>query len=67
MTVYDKAVLSRQAAELGFIRDTYEKVLRLADVLGFMNSDPLLRDSLALKEGVAQHPPTVLTRVRASL
>ncbi|MDR1790758.1 MAG: hypothetical protein LBR20_03735, partial [Propionibacteriaceae bacterium] len=53
MTVYDKAVLGRQAAELGFIRDTYEKVLRLTDVLGFINTDPLLRDSLALKGGTA--------------
>jgi predicted nucleotidyltransferase component of viral defense system len=50
---YDKAVLGRQASELGFIRDTYEKVIRLADVLAFINSDPLLQDSLALKGGTA--------------
>jgi predicted nucleotidyltransferase component of viral defense system len=53
LTVYDKAVLGRQAAELGFIRDTYEKVLRLADVLKSINADPLLGDALALKGGTA--------------
>jgi predicted nucleotidyltransferase component of viral defense system len=53
MPMYDKALLGRQATELGFIRDTYEKVLRLADVLAFFNSDPLLSDTLALKGGTA--------------
>jgi hypothetical protein len=53
MPVYDKALLGQQAAELGFIRDTYEKVLRLADVLAFINLDPLLKDALALKGGTA--------------
>lgn len=44
MLKYSKAELNRQAKELGFVRDTFEKVCRLADVLTFMESDPLLAD-----------------------
>lgn len=47
MLKYSKAELNRQAKELGFVRDTFEKVCRLADVLTFMESDPLLADSLS--------------------
>ena len=39
MLKYSKAELNRQAKELGFVRDTFEKVCRLADVLTFMESD----------------------------
>lgn len=53
MTIYDKAVLGVQAANLGFIRDTLEKVLRLIEILDFVNVDPLLANSLALKGGTA--------------
>lgn len=53
MMRFDRITLGRQAKELGFIRDTFEKVCRLADVLAFMESDPLLADSLALKGGTA--------------
>jgi predicted nucleotidyltransferase component of viral defense system len=53
MPNFDKAVLGARAAELGFIRDTFEKVVRLSEILGFMNSDPLLFESLALKGGTA--------------
>jgi predicted nucleotidyltransferase component of viral defense system len=53
MLKYSKAELNRQAKELGFVRDTFEKVCRLADILTFMESDPLLADSLALKGGTA--------------
>lgn len=38
---------------MGFIRDTLEKVYRLADILEFMNSNPILKDDLALKGGTA--------------
>lgn len=38
---------------MGFIRDTLEKVYRLADILEFLNSNPILKDSLALKGGTA--------------
>jgi hypothetical protein len=57
MTSYDKATLGAQAAELGFIRDTLEKVLRLAEVLGFIDTDPLPSSSLALKGGTAINQP----------
>lgn len=53
MMQYDRITLGRQAKELGFVRDTLEKVCRLADVLSFMEKDPLLSDSLALKGGTA--------------
>ena len=53
MMQFDRILLGRQAKELGFVRDTFEKVCRLADVLTFMESDPLLADSLALKGGTA--------------
>lgn len=53
MMQYDRITIGRQAKELGFVRDTLEKVCRLADVLAFMEKDPLLADSLALKGGTA--------------
>ena len=53
MLKYSKAELDRQAKELGFVRDTFEKVCRLTDVLTFMDSDPLQAESLALKGGTA--------------
>ncbi len=53
MTRFDRITLGRQAKELGFVRDTFEKVCRLADVLAFMEGNPLLADSLALKGGTA--------------
>lgn len=36
MLPFDRISLSRQAKELGFVRDTFEKVCRLADVLSFI-------------------------------
>ena len=45
MMRFDRITLGRQAKELGFVRDTFEKVCRLADVLSFMESDGLLADS----------------------
>ena len=53
MMQFDRIALGRQAKELGFVRDTFEKVRRLADVLSFMESDALLSNSLALKGGTA--------------
>lgn len=41
MMQYDRITLGRQAKGLGFARDTLEKVCRLADVLAFMEKDPL--------------------------
>ncbi|MCD7782707.1 MAG: nucleotidyl transferase AbiEii/AbiGii toxin family protein [Firmicutes bacterium] len=53
MMQFDRISLGRQAKELGFVRDTFEKVCRLTDVLSFMESDKLLSESLALKGGTA--------------
>ena len=53
MIQYDRIALGRQARTLGFVRDTFEKVCRLADVLAFMEQDMVLKNSLALKGGTA--------------
>lgn len=50
---YDIIHLGRKAKELGFVRDTLEKVTRLADVLEYLNINPILKNSLALKGGTA--------------
>jgi predicted nucleotidyltransferase component of viral defense system len=53
MATYNKHQLATHARELGFIRDTLEKVCRLTEILKFMASDPLLSSGLALKGGTA--------------
>lgn len=53
MMHFDRISLGREAKELGFVRDSFEKVQRLVDVLAFMEEDSVLRDSLALKGGTA--------------
>lgn len=53
MMQLDRFTLGRMAKELGFVRDTLEKVCRLADVLKFMESDGLLSEGIALKGGTA--------------
>jgi predicted nucleotidyltransferase component of viral defense system len=53
MMQLDRMTLGRTARELGFVRDTLEKVCRLADVLKFMEEDELLSKSIALKGGTA--------------
>lgn len=50
---YDVIYLGKKAEELGFVRDTLEKVTRLADVLEYLNTNPILKESLALKGGTA--------------
>jgi predicted nucleotidyltransferase component of viral defense system len=50
---YDIIYLGKKAEELGFVRDTLEKVTRLADTLEYLNTNPILKDSLALKGGTA--------------
>ena len=49
----DRLTLGRMARELGFVRDTLEKVCRLANVLKFMETDELLSEAIALKGGTA--------------
>ena len=51
MMQWDRLTLGRMAKELGFSRDTLEKVCRLADVLKFMETDELLAEGIALKGG----------------
>lgn len=53
MSNYDIVYLGKKAKELGFVRDTLEKVTRLADILEYLNTNPILKDSLALKGGTA--------------
>ncbi len=50
---YDLTYIGKRAQELGFIRDTLEKVYRLADILEYLNTNPLLKENLALKGGTA--------------
>ena len=53
MMQFDRMALGRKAKELGFVRDTFEKVCRLADVLAFIERDAVLKNCLALKGGTA--------------
>ncbi len=53
MSSYDIIYLGKKAEELGFVRDTLEKVTRLADILEYLNTNPILKESLALKGGTA--------------
>jgi len=53
MPEWNKLILGKQAKELGFVRDTYEKVCRLTEILKFFENDALLGNSLALKGGTA--------------
>jgi predicted nucleotidyltransferase component of viral defense system len=50
---YDITFLGKKAKEMGFIRDTLEKVARLVDILDYFNTNPILKDNLALKGGTA--------------
>ena len=45
-------MLGKQAKEIGFLRDTYEKVCRLTEILKFFKHDAVLGSSLALKGGM---------------
>lgn len=53
MPQYNRAELGRMATESGFVRDTFEKVLRLKEILRFLNEDEFLREHLLLKGGTA--------------
>jgi len=49
----DKGFISRLSSELGFVRDTFEKVYRLVDILEYLSKNTSLNNSLALKGGTA--------------
>jgi predicted nucleotidyltransferase component of viral defense system len=53
MYKYNKNDLDLLAANTDFLRDNLEKVLRLCDILQYMNANPLLYNHLALKGGTA--------------
>ena len=53
MNSYNKSYLDSIAKEKGFVRDNLEKVIRLAEVLRYLNQNPLLHQTLALKGGTA--------------
>lgn len=53
MSNYDIVYLGKKAKELGFVRDTLEKVTRLADILEYLNTNRILKEGLALKGGTA--------------
>lgn len=45
----DRMTLGRMEKEMGFVRDTLEKMCRLADVLKFMEGEEVLSKSIALR------------------
>jgi len=53
MPRYDKVLLAKQARAHDFLPQTFEKVLRLTEILRFINSMEELREALALKGGTA--------------
>ena len=53
MNSYNKTYLDQISQEKGFVRDNLEKVIRLAEILRYINQSPLLQKSLLLKGGTA--------------
>lgn len=50
---YDPIVLQKLSISLGVVRNTLEKVIRLAEIVRFINSNDILKDKMALKGGTA--------------
>lgn len=53
MPQYNKTDLGRTAAQYGYVRDTFEKVLRLKEILEYINTQEYLSGHLLLKGGTA--------------
>ncbi|MCQ2603148.1 MAG: hypothetical protein MJ193_04395 [Clostridia bacterium] len=53
MKTYNRKDLDQLSLKTGFIRDNLEKVLRLIDILAFINDENTLKDTPALKGGTA--------------
>ena len=53
MPIYNKVEIGRAAQHYGYVRDTFEKVLRLKEILRFLNEEEYLREHLLLKGGTA--------------
>lgn len=49
MIEYNKAQLGQAAKEFGFVRETFEKVLRLKEILVYLNTEEYLNKHLVLK------------------
>lgn len=50
---YSKQYMAELAAKTNFIKDTLEKVLRLSEILKFLNEDEVFEGNFALKGGTA--------------
>ncbi len=50
---FSRQYLTKLSQESNFIKDTLEKILRLSEILKFLNSDAIFKDKLALKGGTA--------------
>lgn len=50
---YTKMELAEMAEKLNFVRDTLEKVIRLTEVLDYLNGHWATKGKLALKGGTA--------------
>lgn len=50
---FNKRQLQKGADKYHYIRDTYEKVIRLVDILSYIRMEPDLFNNLALKGGTA--------------
>lgn len=53
MFEYSKYEMTELANNLHFVRDTLEKVIRLKNVLVYLNTNPIMKNNLALKGGTA--------------
>lgn len=53
MPIYNKVEIGRIAQQQGFVRDTFEKVLRLKEILRYLNEEEYLKEHLLLKGGTA--------------
>ena len=51
--IINKRQLQKEADKYHYVRDTFEKVVRLVDILSYIRSEPLLFNNLALKGGTA--------------
>lgn len=49
----NKRQLQKEANQHHYVRDTYEKVVRLVDILSYIRSEQFLFEHLALKGGTA--------------
>jgi predicted nucleotidyltransferase component of viral defense system len=53
MPIYNKIEIGCVAQQQGFVRDIFEKVLRLKEILRFFNEEEYLKEHLLLKGGTA--------------